>query len=180
MKFAHIGVDPGLSGACTLILPDSAKASIEVFDYVNAQHARIKLFDWYLRFNNLIAAVERVHSFPDQDVVTQDKLIRNAGRWVGILIGLGIPVVEVTPRRWQDYVKQLYSPPIAATAKPDTKTISLATARFMFPGIEDTVLKYKYHHNRADSINIAVWAANNLPDMEAFELYQAAAERKDN
>lgn len=145
---AHIGIDPGKSGALALITGDHHQ--VEDYPGDPAQVVDV-LRAWMLEYDIRLAALEKVGARPGQGVVSMFTFGQNVGAYQGILSALKIPFVMPTPRQWQKGL-------IDQKAGPDPKTRSLATARRLFPNAE---LSRKKDHGRADALLMAFYAKRN-------------------
>ena len=98
-NFAYIGIDPGISGGLAVFegletkivsCPSTVKDMADILmPYKGRQDAAI--------------AIESVHSFPGQGVVSTFKFGMNYGQWLGILSMINIPYQLITPHRWQKF-----------------------------------------------------------------------------
>jgi crossover junction endodeoxyribonuclease RuvC len=144
---AVIGIDPGTTGAAALLVGGQYEA---VLDWRgNAETARTFAL-WVDVYQPLMVAIEKVHAFPNQGVVSVATFARSAGWWDGLLSFLDPPRREVLPKEWQRVIHE---------ADPDremerSKHASLELARSLYP---DAPLKLVKHHNRAEALLIARW-----------------------
>lgn len=69
-----------------------------------------------------MVVIEKVHSMPKQGVVSTFKFGMNYGRIIGIVEGLGIPYVLVTPQTWKKV--------LAGTAKDKEAAIQYVKAKY--------------------------------------------------
>jgi len=136
-----LGVDPGCTGAVTII---DQKGDAESFCFENATEAEIGEFmcDCKRISVRCFAALESVHSMPKQGVSSTFKFGKAYGFIRGVLIAVGIPFEDVTPQKWQ---KEL-----GCLTKGD-KNISRAKAQQLFPGLKMT-------NKTCDSVCIAEYA----------------------
>ncbi|MCK5604930.1 hypothetical protein KAR91_23775 [Candidatus Pacearchaeota archaeon] len=154
---AYIGVDPGGSGAFTLV----HDLEIDIRDWSSLKEARIQVEVWSMLYDIHCAAIERVsaRSYLTRDrktgrVYAQSqkgssnfKFGENYGMWQGVFEALHIPYELVTPATWMGGMN--LPKKINKSDKP-----ALDVARSMYPGAD---LKFKKHHNRADSLLLADW-----------------------
>jgi crossover junction endodeoxyribonuclease RuvC len=143
---AHIGIDPGQSGAVALI---SNAGDILVEDWPGDPVAAADLLrGWCTAYNIRHACLERVASRPGQGVSSVFTFGTNFGTWQGILAALAIPYSLPTPQAWQ---KGLIVPSDGA----DSKARSLAVARRLFPTVD---LHRKGDHGKSDALLLALFA----------------------
>src|SRR3990167_7062608 len=91
------------------------------------------------------AAIELVHSSPQQGVRSAFSMGYGVGLWEGVLAGLGIPCDRVTPQRWKKTMLD---------GMGHDKDAGRARAQQIFPMLD---LSLKRHHGRADALLIAEW-----------------------
>jgi len=137
-----IGIDPGATGAIALLGNDLLLVEDWPGDIGGAADL---LRAWAATYQIQMAGLERVASRPGQGVSSVFSFGTNYGAWQGILAGLGVPVVLLTPQAWQ---KRILCP----SDGPDPKARSLAVARRLFP---DAELTRKKDHGRADALLLA-------------------------
>jgi len=142
---AHLGIDPGASGAIALITADVVLVENYPGDVVAAADL---VRGWSARYQIRLAALERVASRPGQGVSSTFTFGSNFGAWQGILAALGIPYTLPTPASWQ---KGLITPSDGS----DPKARSLAVARRLFPTVD---LHRKSDHGKADALLLALYA----------------------
>ena len=140
---AHIGIDPGQTGAAVLI----SETGIDYFDWpgdpVQFYH---ELKQWRDDFDIKMVLLESVHSMPKQGVSSSFKFGLNFGMIQGVLAGMRIPYMLVTPQKWQKGV-------VVPSDGKDSKERSLTVARRMFPQVD--WLRRKKDHNRSDALLMA-------------------------
>lgn len=97
----YLGVDPGKSGAITVIISDG---SIETFNLNNTE-ADIATFLYgvigKVEDSNIFCIIEKVWAFPGQGISSSFKFGMSYGFIRGLLIALSIPFDEVIPQKWQ-------------------------------------------------------------------------------
>jgi Holliday junction resolvasome RuvABC endonuclease subunit len=132
-----IGIDPGQSGAISVIYPDG-DPHIESCRLSNTER---DIADWLCGFDlsNSRACIEIVHSMPKQGVSSSFKFGQSYGFLRGVITALQIPFFEVSPQRWQKAMNCL--------TKGD-KNVSKAAAQRLWPRLKIT-------HANADSLLIA-------------------------
>lgn len=104
-------------------------------------------------YEEILIGIEKVHSLPRDGRVGAFSFGRGYGLWLGLLTGLALPYIEITPQRWQ--AKMLAGLPRG----PHTKTSAVRAAQARFPsipitakadwGIADAALiaEYTRHHH---------------------------------
>ena len=136
----YIGIDPGKTGAIAFL--DEKGNYVNILDY-DADNVARALFDY--KASVKYAYLERVHSMPGQGVSSTFSFGENFGWWNGVLRAFQIPYDTIPPQSW---MKRFSLHKSSLNDKP-----SLAFARKKFP---DAPLNLKKHHNRADSLLIAL------------------------
>jgi hypothetical protein len=97
---------------------------------------------------NWLAAIEKVHSMPKQGVASSFKFGQGYGFLRGLLIGLAVPFIEVSPQKWQKF----YSIP-KTDSKTKHKNLLKQAAQQRFPKEKITLIT-------ADAILIANYLEN--------------------
>lgn len=147
-----LGIDPGLDGAVAAIIdgtihlwdspalqvgtkrePDASGMACLVRDYCSAGPEHV------------CAAIESVHSMPEQGVASSFAFGKGFGIWLGILATLRISHELVTPQRWKKAMLD---------GMPKDKDASRQKALQLFPQAAGD-LRLKKHHGRADALLIA-------------------------
>lgn len=140
-----LGVDPGVSGAYALLVDDGITTPI--VDDLPVVGNQINAGEWRRTIKKLIpdiAVVELVHSMPGQGVASTFRFGMACGIIRGVLLGAGVPILDVTPNAWKKYFR------LDNTAE---KSRALACQRFPdLPG-----LARKKDHNRAEALLISLW-----------------------
>ncbi len=165
-----MGIDPGISGAVALLLPDGSvrfwdTPSIKTggkrdYDSANMQEILLEALDRAVDAENLPegtnveplglhlhAYIERAQAMPKQGVTSMFNYGKGFGLWLGLLIGIGIPYTLVSPRRWK------------AVMLPDTakdKGASLLRAKQLFPQCVSQLQLVK-DHGKAEALLIAAY-----------------------
>jgi hypothetical protein len=148
MRF--IGIDPGQKGGIAILDENSATAwrmpeeATEI-----ARLFRLEILDCG---EDIIAAIEHVHSMPKQGVASSFKFGEGFGVLKGVLAAYSIPFVLVSPRKWQRAVFD--------SKGGDTKEKSLSLARRLFPNVD---LRYKADDGKSDALLIALWLKRTTP-----------------
>jgi hypothetical protein len=140
-----LAVDPGVSGAYALLVDDGI--SPPVVDDLPVVANQINAGAWKRTVKSLIpdiAVVEVVHSMPGQGVASTFRFGMACGIIRGVLLGAGVPIIDVTPNTWKKYFR---------LNNEAEKSRALACQRFPdLPG-----LARKKDHNRAEALLIALW-----------------------
>lgn len=152
-----LGIDPGISGAIALLKDNTV---VKLWDMpVSAKtHGNGNMVNAYLLADivkeakeiaveldePLSAVIEQVGAMPGQGVTSMFNFGRSFGIAEGVLGGMGIPVLPVTPQRW----KKQFGLHGRDKDASRTKAISL------YPEVASE-LKLKKHNGRADAIFIA-------------------------
>jgi Holliday junction resolvasome RuvABC endonuclease subunit len=140
-----LGVDPGVSGAYALLGPNGMAAIVDdlpiVNKQVNASHFRRIVHE----LKPDVAIVELVHSMPKQGVASTFKFGMACGLIRGVLLGYGLPIIDVAPTVWKKHFKLV--------GNDGEKSRALAIHRFP----TSAALARKKDHNRAEALLIALW-----------------------
>jgi hypothetical protein len=139
----YVGIDPGASGGIAAL---SGGGELRFSAWKGADHAVEWIRAMVPDFTRQIAFIERVHSMPAQGVSSTFKFGYNAGTWEGILHGMGVPHVMVSPQLWMKTLECLTG---------GVKRVTRDFARDLFPKIKEKSITLK----TADAILIAVYAA---------------------
>jgi hypothetical protein len=140
-----LGIDPGVSAGGALLPTNGGPPSVFDLPIVNNQ---INAGAFRRMVHDLqpdLGVVEVVHSMPGQGVASTFKFGMACGLIRGVLLGYGLPVVDVHPTVWKRHFK---------LAKGDGE-MSRALACNRFPALEG--LSRKKDHNRAEALLIALW-----------------------
>lgn len=110
-----IGVDPGASGAVAILEPDGKLVQVfdmPVVEVVSGGKAKrrvsAEMLASELRLYNVhttIAVVEQVGAMPGQGVTSMFAFGQSFGMVLGVLAGLAIPTVTVSPATWKKALK---------------------------------------------------------------------------
>lgn len=139
----YLGIDPGKSGALSVIYEDGATHSIPFSenDYLT----------WLRRLSEsqCFCVLERVGAMPGQGVVSMFSFGENYGWIQGCLDVLGIPYELVTPQRWKK-----------AFGITRDKNTSIQVAKRLFPDAQllRTPRSRKDDDNVAESLMLALYA----------------------
>jgi Holliday junction resolvasome RuvABC endonuclease subunit len=139
-----LGVDPGVTGAYALL---SSGGAVPVVDDLPVVGNQINAGEWRRVLTRLTpdaAVVELVHSMPKQGVASTFRFGMACGIIRGVLLGAGVPIIDVAPTVWKRYFR----------LGPDGEQ-SRALACRRFPSLPG--LARKKDHNRAEALLIALW-----------------------
>ena len=155
MSKIYLGIDPGISGAIAIISETGKQAVFDFEDEAVIQKLKdVDIQSWMIKAT---ALVELVHAHPKQGVKSTFAFGKNFGQWIGRLEALSIPFNFIDPRRWQNVM--FGSTPKQYMVRKgkkvmDTKSMSLTTARQMFPAMSARLMRKK-DNGRADALLIA-------------------------
>lgn len=166
----YLGIDPGLGGAVAMLGPQGGAAYVwdtpidtvmkggkQRRDYLLADMRRILAQEVYspqagrfdYRRELVLCALEYVGPMPDQGVSSMFRMGRGLGLWEGILAGLAIPFVKVSPVTW----KRSYN--LLGQGKQESRI----RAQQRFPTVD---VSKKRHDGRADALWLALFAQEHL------------------
>lgn len=151
----YIGIDPGLSGAVGVLIPNEG---VMVYDTPTAVVEGEKTKRRYLFGSmaallrpyigkDVLAVLENVHSMPKQGVASSFCFGEGKGVWEGILAAFEIPTELVSPQRWKKEI-------MADQGKE--KSAARFKAMALFPSLADQ-LKLVKHDGRAEALLMAVY-----------------------
>lgn len=162
----YLGVDPGKSGAYAVLDETNRIVLASLFTDFHEAAAR-------LRDQPLFCALEKVHSMPRQGVVSTFTFAENFGAWQGLLIGLGVTHILVTPQRWQKALLDFQITTEPKIKGEDAKagatrlarnraTLKAAIVSFVKRRIPDAAshIVLKKHFDIADALCLALYAKN--------------------
>lgn len=131
----RLGIDPGKSGGAALLEEDGSFYAVEPFRSEEQMNA--VLDSWPLD-RVVRAALEKVHSFSGQGVVSAFSFGMNYGWWRGQLDsrGLSSKTRHVEPRAWQKAIGVQLPGHVQKTAH---KNALKDVAQQMFPGVRVTL-----------------------------------------
>lgn len=159
MGIAILGVDPGISGAVALLLPDGSvrfwdTPSIKTggkrdYDSANMQEILLEAVGYVDEplGLHLHAYIERAQAMPKQGVTSMFNYGKGFGLWLGLLIGIGIPYTLVSPRRWKA---------VMLSDMGKDKGASLLRAKQLFPQCISQLQLVK-DHGKAEALLIAAY-----------------------
>lgn len=139
----RIGVDPGKSGSIAAIDDERRSVTLKLKDATERD-----VIEWLTTVVDLTGAaavIERVSSSPQMGVVSAFTFGKSYGFLRGVLVGLNIPFVEVTPQKWQKAM--------GCMSKGD-KNVTKAKAQQLYPGEKIT-------HANADALLLATYCKQN-------------------
>ena len=150
-------IDPGIAGAVAVLeVSDStAPKLIAVIDIpvlgvaAKTRVDAIGLRDWIQAHHPDLVAIERAGSMPRQGVASAFKYGRAAGTCEAVVACCGVPTLLVEPSKWK-----------RALHLNSDKEASRQLAIQLFPDAHDQ-LALKKHHQRAEAMLIALYAANH-------------------
>lgn len=150
----YLGIDPGKSGAITVIdwwEKDSLLGKSTETTITSCKLTETELDIWKWLENNVdvlnaVATIENVHSMPKQGVASAFTFGKNFGFLIGLLTASSIPYKFVTPQKWQKGMQCMTG---------GDKNISKAAAQRLWPRIKMT-------HAIADSLLIAEYGRKFL------------------
>jgi hypothetical protein len=148
-----IGIDPGLDGAIA-VMCDESITLLDTPTVSNGKRREMDLFAIVRLLRGLtcsqdvMVAIESVHSMPGQGVSSTFSFGKGFGMWLGILAALNIPHQAVAPQTWKRVM-------LADGGKE--KDASRVKAMQLYPHIADQ-LSRKKDHGRADALLMAAWA----------------------
>jgi Holliday junction resolvasome RuvABC endonuclease subunit len=147
-----LGVDPGVAGGVALLASDIPGQRpgflFAVVDDLPVVNRQINAGAWRRIVEGWkpdIAIVELVHSMSKQGVASTFKFGMACGLIRGVLLGAGVPIIDVAPTVWKKHFKLVGS--------DGEQSRALASKRF--PALQG--LTRKKDHNRAEALLIALW-----------------------
>lgn len=139
----YLGLDPGQSGAIAALMPNGTVVCCITLK--DTEHDICNSLRSLIEYHHTCAMLERVSSMPGQGVASSFKFGANYGFLRGLLVALQIPFEEVTPSKWQGYLK--------CRSKGD-KNVTKAAAQRKWPSEKIT-------HGNADALLIAEYCRQN-------------------
>lgn len=139
-----IGIDPGATGAIALLGDD-----VRVWDMPSNPR---DLYEILRELTFATAMVEQAQSMPGQGVSSMFKYGVGYGQILGVLAGLAIPYMTVTPAVWKRKM-----------SVTKDKEATRALARQLWPTAE---LSRKKDHGRAEALLIAEYARRHANIVE--------------
>ena len=150
-----IGVDPGISGAISII---EDKKILEVYDtptmidgkknkrQINSAQVTNIIKERLNKDKEVVVVVEQVHAMPGQGVTSMFNFGQSFGVIKGICAALSLPIFFVRPSKWKKYFN------LIKTNKDASRTKVIEA----YPEISSK-LHRKKDSNRADAILIALY-----------------------
>ena len=149
-----IGIDPGLTGAVAFIEQGKLKALYDIPVMANGKGKSkvknqvnpaelVRLLARHTENEEVTVYLERISAMPGQGVASMFSMGDTFGTIRGVCAALGFRVEVITPQSWKKHFKL-----------GKDKEICRAKAIEMYP---EAPLELKKHHNRAESILIAVY-----------------------
>jgi crossover junction endodeoxyribonuclease RuvC len=163
-----LGIDPGIQGGAYAVYDLGRRQLKSVHSLplresvVRNRYSKKKLtldlealhFQWAaLKMKVVCAVVEKVHSMPGQGVSSTFRFGQAYGQMEGILVSLGIKVVDVEPAVWKSLL----------CLKPMDKDDSRRLASEWFPDMRGA-WRYKKDHNLAEAALIARFGERFVKD----------------
>ena len=119
-----IGIDPGQKGGIACL--DSGFMMVKPMPDIDSCWNWLELL---IVRGGTTAYVEKVHSMPKQGVASTFKFGMGYGFIRGLLAGLGVPTVLVSPQTWKKVM-------LAGENKDDQKTAAVAVASRLWPNVD--------------------------------------------
>lgn len=152
------GIDPGATGGLAVVSIDLREAHAWLYPG-DVSLAADLLREVWAEYRPALTCLEHVRSMPKQGVASMFAFGRAFGAWEGLLAGLSIPWIYVSPQAWQ---RKLLDPGTKGTSKER----SLAMARRLFPGVD---LKRKKDHGQADALHLCRYAIQEFRGQQRAE-----------
>lgn len=129
----YIGIDPGKDGAMVLVSSDRRVVKSYCFKDKSEVDIIRQLRTWSVDFCRVY--LEAVHSMPGQGVASMFSFGRSYGFLRGIIQAFEIPMVDVSPRKWQGELSlgRTYD------SKSQRKNAHKAKAQQLYPGRKITL-----------------------------------------
>lgn len=166
------GIDPGISPAIFIhSFPDDGK-----YILCRIPEENHSFNPWKLRkllLSNKVQAVctELVNAISGQGLVSSCRFLRNADLAVGVAIGLGIPVMHVTPSKWKREILADYDLGDDAPPEKRKKIQKQAACSFVHDHFPNLSLKPTSRHrvddiDLADAVCLGVYGIRHREDFE--------------
>ena len=97
---AYIGIDPGASGACVVLLEDGTTRESR-FGKNTDKDTWEFLAETRMSGHQIFCVLEQVGAMPGQGVTSMFTFGENVGKIKGMLVAASIPFEEKVPRTWQ-------------------------------------------------------------------------------
>ena len=148
-----LGVDPGQKGALTLLdnngfagtwdMPVTARTTGKGKEVNPILLAEIFL---HISPQETLVVIESVHAMPKQGVTSSFNFGKSVGLIDGLVAGLNLPSIKVTPQKWKKH--------FGLIGKPKDASRSLVLSRYPMCINQ---FKHKKDCDRADALLIALW-----------------------
>lgn len=152
----YITIDPGINGAVAIISEDHPLVVQKCPATISGMAEIIRNTDCTVK-----AVIEKVGAMPGNGGVSMFTFGQNYGQWQGILAAFGIPVIEVTPQKWQKHIPGIPTP--RKTAKGEKKSAAQKSAEkaerkhYILDWVQKRTAQ-KIHLYAADAVAIAIVA----------------------
>lgn len=148
-----VGIDPGQTGALAAI--DGARHVILTTRTPRTTAGMADLVRTVMGLGEIkLVAFEHTQVLPGNGTVGMHNYGRQAGAWEGILVALGVPLVQPYPKVWQSVVCVPPGPETQSSSRrKEAKLRSLASAEKLF----GVTLKPS-QDGIADALHLALWA----------------------
>ena len=147
-----VGIDPGQTGALAAI--DGERRVLLMARTPRTTAGMADLVRKVLGLGEIkLVALEHTQVLPGNGVVGMHNYGRQAGAWEGILVTLGVPLVQPYPKAWQPVVCVPPGPETQSSSRrKEAKLRSLASAEKLF-GVSLTPSQ----GGIADALHMALW-----------------------
>ena len=162
------GIDPGLTGALVVLdflsyrmhIWDTPVNQVKVGDKIRKRCDEVAFCEALDTYPLDLVMVEKVHSTPNDGHVGAFVFGKVTGIAIGLIIGLGITLDEVTPAKWKMQM-----------AVPSDKEAARQRASILFPKCADA-WRRQMDHGRSEAAIIALYAAihSDLSPEKPFQL----------
>lgn len=163
-----LGIDPGLHGAWALI-SDGDLFVVNDLPIIGAgKQKRLNsgaLSDLWRKLDISLVVLEEVHSMPREGVASAFKFGYTCGQLLGVVEGLNIPVVFVTPQVWKKHFR-------ITSDKEDSRKKAIE----LFPSNREH-FQLKKDHGKAEASLIALWGKVAAPSQRTEEAQPAQRKR---
>lgn len=152
----YIAIDPGINGAVAVISEDNSLLIQKCPSTISGMAEVIRQMKSPVK-----AVIEKVGAMPGNGGVSMFTFGQNYGQWQGILAAFGIPVIEVTPQKWQKHIPGIPAP--RKTTKGEKKSAAQKSAEkaerkhYILDWVQKRTAR-KIHLYAADAAAIAIVA----------------------
>ena len=164
----YIGIDPGKSGFTSMSFPSGRiscyetptmpSGKREVYD--PAAMRKVLLNAWDVSDpvveDDIFCCIEKQQPFPQQGGVSNYSTGFGFGLWLGLLAGLRIPYVAISPREWKKVM-------LGGSAKDKAASIILAGQLFPRIDLKRTDRCKGPSHDKAESLLLMEYAKKTRP-----------------